>query len=150
MRARVIRGSRGSAALRLLGIFALLAGLLVMHGLTGGHDMSMAVMTGSGSPEANAAASVPTGPSPAAAMATTDSVVSLRAPGSDPGHDMGPVCLAILTGLLVLLLVLLRLRGAHPTSRPAACAVQRIGRGRAPPPQPYLRPSLSKLRVARI
>ncbi len=79
--------------LRLLGVLTVVAGVFAMHGLTSHHDTTMAM------PEP-----VMTHTEPAADPA------ALHVAPVDEAHDMAGACMAVLTGLLLLLALLLGLR----------------------------------------
>lgn len=122
----------GSGLVKAAVTLCLLAGVFVMHGLTGNHDVAMA----SGDPM------------PAAVGQHHVHEVAELAPG-EHRHSMGDICLAMLTVLGVAIIVALALRSlrvSHPVQ-----LLARVSTGVAPersPPCP--RPSLSKLCVLRI
>ena len=82
---------RGARLLRLLGVLTVVAGVFAMHGLTSHHDAAMAE------------------PQAPMVMAHAQPAGVHVAP-ADEMHDMGSACLAVLTGLVLLLALLLGLR----------------------------------------
>ena len=82
---------RGARLLRLLGVLTVVAGVFAMHGLTSHHDAAMAE------------------PHAPMVMAHAQPAEVHIAP-ADEMHDMGSACLAVLTGLVLLLALLLGLR----------------------------------------
>jgi hypothetical protein len=94
--------------LRLLGVLTVVAGVFAMHGLTSHHDPTMAApaLTTHTDPAATPARRVA---DPAQAMRAADSAASHVAP-ADEAHDMGGACMAVLTGLILLLALALGLR----------------------------------------
>ena len=154
--------------IRALVAAVLLAGVFSMHGLTGNHDVAMAMT------HQTPAATAAHDPGPTVAHATTPArdhsmgaLESQTAPhpvGSRPLqhqpaatiapsrdghlHAMGDVCLAMLAALLLALIVALARRSltaAHPVQR-AATTVPSTTTGPSPP---WRRPTLSKLCVLR-
>ncbi|GAA1716537.1 hypothetical protein GCM10009745_76310 [Kribbella yunnanensis] len=139
MNSQHIRVRRASA--RALVALVLLAGVFVMHGLTGNHDVTMAITH-------QMSVTVATDhPSPAAATSDHDvRVASADEHGHE--HSMTDMCLAMLAALLLALIVALARR-----SLTAAHPVQLIGATIpvAPDwPSPlWCRPTLSKLCILR-
>lgn len=122
----------GARLLRLLGVLTVVAGVFAMHGLTSHHDAAMAV------PQA-----------PMVMLAEHTRSVDLHVAPTDEMDDMGGACVAVLTGLVLLLALLLGLRSLLawrlvPASAPRARPV--------PDEQspPWAGPSLSSLGVLRI
>ncbi|TDO63891.1 hypothetical protein EV651_105114 [Kribbella sp. VKM Ac-2571] len=104
--------------LRLLGVLTVVAGVFAMHGLTSHHDAAMAA--------------------PGMVMTHTQQA---GAPGGvhvdplDEMHDMGGACMAVLTGLVLLLALALGLRSQlvwRAVSLPATSARFVLGE-RSPP-----------------
>lgn len=79
--------------LRLLGVLTVVAGVFAMHGLTSHHDPMTAM-----------AAPVMTHTAP------DTGAPSLHVAPADEGHGMSGACMAVLTGLVLLLALLLGLR----------------------------------------
>lgn len=129
-----------SRMLRLLGVLTVVAGVFAMHGLTSHHDTTMAMpapaMTHAGPPPSYAAPAVPH-----AAPA-----VPQVAPAGE-AHDMAGACMAVLTGLLLLLALLLGLRSllVWRVVRQLTAITHRV-LGERPPP----RVAFSSLGVLRI
>jgi hypothetical protein len=99
---------------RLLVLLGLLAGLVAMHGMASGHDMSM--------PAGHLQAQVAASSEAAVHVVTAEPAVSasqLRSEilgGGQSGRGgMGQCCLAVLTGAGLALLVLMRARSARRT-----------------------------------
>ena len=131
-------GVAGSGLVKAAVTLCLLAGVFLMHGLTGNHDAAMA-MGHSMTPvvEKHHAHAVP-----------QVQEVPAVAPG-EHRHSMGELCLAMLTVLALAIIVALALRSLR-VSRPVPL-LTRVSRGAGPersPPRPQ--PSLSKLCVLRI
>ncbi|TCC09880.1 DUF6153 family protein [Kribbella soli] len=100
--------------LRLLGVLTVVAGVFAMHGLTSHHDAAMAT--------------------PAMAMTHTEPA-GVHVDPMDEMHDMGGACLAVLTGLVLLLALALGLRSQlvwRAVSLPATSARFVLGE-RSPP-----------------
>ncbi|WP_130439563.1 DUF6153 family protein [Kribbella rubisoli] len=123
---------RGARLLRLLGVLTVVAGVFAMHGLTSDHDAAMAA------------------PQPAMVAGM---VMDHAQPGpphvapADELHEMGGACVAVLTGLVLLLALLLGLRSLlvwRAVSVPSA-AGRLVLSERSPPPV-----SASMLGVLRI
>ncbi|MFF0344014.1 DUF6153 family protein [Kribbella sp. NPDC004875] len=124
------RHEHGARLLRILGVLIVVAGVFVMHGLTSHHDAAMAV------------------PGAPMVMEHTDrAVLHVDPAGEMPG--MGGACLAVLTGLVLLLALSLGLRSLlvwRAVWVPAAGAQLPVSE-RSPP---WREPSLSSLGVLRI
>ena len=141
-------------ALRLLVVLPVLAGVLVMHGLTSDHDIAMATMAGAGahspmtsmsSPHAAEHANQGT-PGPDGMVA--EKAVFSTLDTAQGGHAMGPVCLGVLT-VTVLALLLARARGL-PRQGGLACALWPALRSPSPPPSRIRGgPSLTRLCISR-
>ena len=132
-----------AAAVRMLGVFALLLGVLSMHGLSMGHDPSS--MSAEMSMPAQPGMSVPMPATEAlsAVGAELAAVVqgSMPAPVQGPLAHVGAVCVAVLTGGLSLTLMLLALRRSGRVASydvPLLAAVVRRPARAAPPPRPSL------------
>jgi hypothetical protein len=124
------RHGYGARLLRLLGVLTVVAGVFAMHGLTSDHDAVMAV------PQAPMVMNhaQPDGPQ----VAPVDEM-----------HAMGGACLAVLTGLVLLLALLLGLRSLLVwRAVPMPSMAARLVSGERSPPR--LGPSLSSLGVLRI
>ncbi|MGW6200324.1 hypothetical protein ACWF0M_29555 [Kribbella sp. NPDC055110] len=130
--------------LRLLGVLTVVAGVFAMHGLTSHHDTTMAmpepVMTHTepATPHATSPmrAADPAAPHVPPAMRVADPAAPQVAP-ADAEHDMGGACMAVLTGLVLLLALALGLRSLlvwRAVSLPAASARFVLGE-RSPPPR---------------
>ncbi|MET9270519.1 DUF6153 family protein [Kribbella sp. NPDC003557] len=79
--------------LRLLGVLTVVAGVFAMHGLTSHHDPMTAMAA------------------PVMAHTAPDTgAPSLHVAPADEGHGMSGACMAVLTGLVLLLALLLGLR----------------------------------------
>jgi hypothetical protein len=157
-----VTGRWWSGPTRALAVLGVLAGVFAMHGLTGNHDAAMAdPHMGAASSAAGPAADHRMGPvdetgspSPARPMgglsdqAATSSAATHVAfiPAGDE-HVMAGACVAVLTGLVLLLTLLLGLRSLLAW-RPVQLtpAVRPMLTERSPP---WLVPSLSKLCVLR-
>ncbi|HEY0692369.1 MAG TPA: DUF6153 family protein [Kribbella sp.] len=158
-----VTGRSWSGLTRALAVLGVLAGVFAMHGLTGNHDAAMAdPHLGSASSAAGPAADHRMGPvdemgssSPVGPMgglgekAAVSSAATHVAfiPASDE-HVMAGACVAVLTGLVLLLTLLLGLRSllAWRPVQLTAPAVHPMLTERSPP---WLVPSLSKLCVLR-
>lgn len=134
-------GGAGSGLVKAVVTLCLLAGVFVMHGLTGNHDAAMAM----GHP-------MPAAMAPAGGqhhVHEVAAVVEVRVGPAEDRHSMGELCLAMLTVLalaIILALAVRSLRVSHPVHWLA-----RVGRGVAPGRSPpCVQPSLSKLCVLRI
>lgn len=157
-----VTGRSWSGPARALAVLIVLAGVFAMHGLTGNHDAAMA------SPDMGAASSA-AGPGPGHHMSPIDQlslpaaaavghlsdaapVVSAAAQVTlvlaNDEHVMAGACVAVLTGLVLLLALMLGLRSllAWRPVQLTAPAVRPVLAGRSPP---WLVPSLSKLCVSR-
>ncbi|TCC39233.1 DUF6153 family protein [Kribbella sindirgiensis] len=111
--------------LRLLGVLTVVAGVFAMHGLTSHHDAAMAA--------------------PGMVMTHTEPA-GVHVDPLDDMHDMGGACMAVLTGLVLLLALALGLRSQlvwRAVSLPATSA--RFVLGERSPPR-----SVSSLGVLRI
>ncbi|RZT19595.1 hypothetical protein EV649_2731 [Kribbella sp. VKM Ac-2569] len=111
--------------LRLLGVLTVVAGVFAMHGLTSHHDAAMAA--------------------PGMVMTHTEPV-GVHVDPLDDMHDMGGACMAVLTGLVLLLALALGLRSQlvwRAVSLPATSA--RFVLGERSPPR--LVSSLGVLRI---
>jgi hypothetical protein len=137
---------------RALGVLALVAGVFAMHGLTADHEVAMASMH---SP-ASAVMPAEHAPAPAHVMehrvvlpiALIDAFDRVEIAAAGEPHGMVGTCLAVLTGLLLLLALVLGLRNllAWRPVVPLMPAQRLMLSDRAPP---WLAPSLSKLCVLR-
>ncbi|MEV4259916.1 DUF6153 family protein [Kribbella sp. NPDC049584] len=108
---------RGARLLRLLGVLTVVAGVFAMHGLTSHHDAAMAAAQ------------------PAMVMEHTQPGLPHVAP-TEEMHDMDGACVAVLTGLVLLLALLLGLRSLlvwRAVSVPSAAGRLVLGE-RSPPP----------------
>ncbi|WP_328992713.1 DUF6153 family protein [Kribbella sp. NBC_01245] len=156
-----LRGGAGSGLVKGAVTLCLLAGVFVMHGLTGNHDAAMAMghpMTPAMAPAVGGihAHDVAAGRQHAHAGAAGvgrhhahEVPVVAKVVAGEHRHLMGELCLAMLTGLGLAIVVALALRSLR-VSRPVQL-LARVSRGVAPersPPRPP--PSLSKLCVLRI
>ncbi|NUR94392.1 MAG: hypothetical protein HOV67_03940 [Kribbellaceae bacterium] len=83
----------GARLLRVLGVLTVVAGVFAMHGLTSHHDAAMA-MPGTSGPS----------------MVVVEHPVEVHVMPADEMPDMGGACMAVLTGLVLLLSLLLGLR----------------------------------------
>jgi hypothetical protein len=148
--------TRGAALRRLsrvLAALALLAGLLAMHGPTAGHDAST-IRTWSADmtvahqvPVAVGAMITPTAVSGSPTAHSEDQQVVA---GRGAGHDAMDVCVAVLTCLLALLVLLFAsLRLAGKGSAAAQLRPLYHVASRRPPPE-HIRPSLTGLCIARV
>jgi hypothetical protein len=158
-----VTGRWWSGPTRVLAVLGVLAGVFAMHGLTGNHDAAMAgphmrAASSAAGPAAGhrmgpvdeTGSSSPAGPmgglGDEAAMPSAATKVAFI-PASDE-HVMAGACVAVLTGLVLLLTLLLGLRSLlawRPVQLPAP-AVRPMLTERSPP---WLVPSLSKLCVLR-
>ena len=159
-----VTGRWWSGPTRALAILGVLAGVFAMHGLTGNHDAAMAsphmrAASSAAGPAADhrmgpvdeTGSSSPAGPTgvlgdEAAATSRGARHVALIPAGDE--HVMAGACVAVLTGLVLLLTLLLGLRSLlawRPVQLPAP-AVRPMLTERSPP---WLVPSLSKLCVLR-
>ena len=153
--------------IRALVAAVLLAGVFTMHGLTGNHDVAMAMThqtpaaTASHVPRPTAAHA--TTPARAHSMSAVESQTATHSVNSRPPrqsaatiarssdghlHAMGDVCLAMLAALLLAVIVALARRSltaAHPVQR-AGTTVPSTATGPSPP---WRRPTLSKLCILR-
>lgn len=142
--------SRAALLLRLLGVLGVVAGVFAMHGLTSHHDAAMASMPaathataahemGSAEPESKHQVALP--------IALVDAFDRVAIAPAGEQHGMVDACMAVLTGLLLLLALVLGLRSLL-TWRPVllVAPAERVVQ-REPP---WLVPSLSKLCVLRI
>jgi hypothetical protein len=124
------RHGYGARLLRLLGVLTVVAGVFVMHGLTSDHD---------------------------AVMAVHQAPIVMDRAQSDGPHvapvdeldAMGGACLAVLTGLVLSLALLLGLRSLL-VWRPAMVFALTARLGLSDRSPPWLAPSLSSLGVLRI
>jgi hypothetical protein len=158
-----VTGRWWSGPTRVLAVLGVLAGVFAMHGLTGNHDAAMAdPHMGAASSATGPAADHRMGPvdatgpsSPAgpmggpgdeAAMSPAATKVAFIPAGDE--HLMAGACVAVLTGLVLLLTLLLGLRSllAWRPVQLSAPAVRPVLTERSPP---WLVPSLSKLCVLR-
>ncbi|MFD7156291.1 DUF6153 family protein [Kribbella sp. NPDC059898] len=118
---------RGARLLRILGVLTVVAGVFAMHGLTSHHDAAMAM--------------------PGPSMVAMEHPAEVQVLPGDEMPDMGGACLAVLTGLVLLLSLLLGLRSLlvwRAVGLPA-CRLTRVLGERSPP-----RVVLSSLGVLRI
>jgi hypothetical protein len=154
-----VGGMLRSGVTRAVAVLGVVAGVFAMHGLTGNHDAAMAAAHLNVAPRAMV---LPAGdqqmdhpvPAPTAMILaqSAEKPAGEKQPTIAPlaeHHSMGGACLAVLTGLVLLLTLALALRSLlawrpvelfGPTDRPVLT-------GRSPP---WLVPSLSKLCVLRI
>jgi hypothetical protein len=158
-----VTGRSWSGPTRALAVLGVLAGVFAMHGLTGNHDAAMAgPHMGAASSAAGPAADHRIGPademgssSPGrpmgdlgdkAAVSSAATHVAFIQAGDE--HLMAGACIAVLTGLVLLLTLLLGLRSllAWRPVQLTAPAVQPMLTERSPP---WLVPSLSKLCMLR-
>jgi hypothetical protein len=93
---------RGARLLRLLGVLTVVAGVFAMHGLTTDHNTAMAAPA----PSASASAAMRHAAPAAAHLAPAELQVS----PADEMDGMAGGCVAVLTGLVLLLALLLGLR----------------------------------------
>ena len=155
-------GTCWSGLIRVLAVLAVLAGVFAMHGLTGNHDTTMAgAHVNAASPVAAPSENHPVSPvshsdpSPAEVMnvASGKAVVMPTATqtafvAADGRHAMAGACVAVLTGLILLLALLLGIRSLLAWRRvqlPAAAARPAL----TGLPPPWLVVSPSKLCVSR-
>ena len=141
---------------RLLFVLPVLLGVLVMHGLTSNHDIGLLTAAGAtGHSHSTVAPAGEDGGHPAMAMGAlghspTEAPAAMAVGDADQHahHDMGPVCLGMLT-VSVLALALARALGrGRPSSRlllPTAALSPRA----APPGGAPSAPSLTRLCVSR-
>lgn len=156
---------------RVLAVFAVLCGLLLMHGLSGNHDLnatSASIWTGSGTASSSTAphsahghplisSGAHGGPGADSSRAHETSAhaghLGMPAPthGDESGHGAAEACLALLTASLAGLAAALALGGA----RAFAATIGASGASRNHPPSPpsfrrdHLRPSLDALCLSR-
>jgi predicted cobalt transporter CbtA len=142
------RGVVGSGLVRALVSVCLLAGVLAMHALTMDHDPAMIAMSGkaANAEPIQAGSDMPEHSSAVPASSRTDAAYTRRA-----GHEMAELCVAVMSGSLLLLglvLMLAWLRSARSTPWSLRLFPVRLSPllGRSPP---WLTPSLSKLCVMR-
>ncbi|TDO45713.1 hypothetical protein EV643_11237 [Kribbella sp. VKM Ac-2527] len=147
-----------SGVTRAVAVLGVIAGVFAMHALTGNHDAAMAAEHLNVAPRAMV---LPAGhqqmdhagPAQTRTLApTNEKPAGEEHPAFAPlggHHSMGGVCLAVLTGLVLLLALALALRSlsAWRSVRLFALAEPPVLTGRSPP---WLVPSLSKLCVLRI
>jgi len=135
-----VGGMLRSGITRAVAVLGVVAGVFVMHGLTGNHDAAMAAEHLNVAPRAMVVA---------ADDHLMEHANTTQTAPVDEHHSMGGACLAVLTGLVLLLALALALRSLlawrhtelfGPADRPVLT-------GRSPP---WLVPSLSKLCVLRI
>jgi hypothetical protein len=122
-------GRRHVYGARLLRVLTVVAGVFAMHGLTSDHDAAMAM--------------------PGMPMVVMDHPVEVHAVPAGDMQDMGGACVAVLTGLVLLLSLLLGLRSLlvwHPVAA-GRCRGARTAGQRSPP---RTGPLLSLLGVLRI
>ncbi|MFG1812530.1 hypothetical protein ACGFIF_02100 [Kribbella sp. NPDC049174] len=154
--------------IRALIAVCLLAGVFVMHGLTGNHDAAAAltatpqpaaagpasVHQAAEQPSAHSAHRVPDSPSAAGQFEPTPidaaarSEITVRPAEDGHGHAMGDVCLAMLTALALAIAGALASRILR-TTRPVVRLGPRLTPLAAGPSPPWLQPTLSKLCVLR-
>ncbi|MFF0264039.1 DUF6153 family protein [Kribbella sp. NPDC004536] len=117
----------GARLLRVLGVLTVVAGVFAMHGLTSHHDAAMAM--------------------PGTSMVVMEHPAGVHVMPADEMQDMGGACMAVLTGLVLLLSLLLGLRSLL-VWRAVGVPVYRLTRvlGERSPP----RVVLSSLGVLRI
>jgi hypothetical protein len=158
-----VTGRWWSGPTRALAILGVLAGVFAMHGLTGNHDAAMAsphmrAASSAADPAANhhmgpvdeTGSSSPAGPmgglGDEAATSPAATKVAFIQAGDE--HVMAGACVAVLTGLVLLLTLLLGLRSllAWRPVQLTAPPVRPVLTERSPP---WLVPSLSKLCVLR-
>ncbi|GAA2827512.1 DUF6153 family protein [Kribbella solani] len=121
----------GARLLRLLGVLLVVAGVFGMHGLTSHHDAAMAV---------------PGAPMVMPMEHTRPSVVQIVP--ADEMDGMGGACMAVLTGLALVLALLLGLRSLL-VWRVIGAPVRRLPRvlGERSPPSGRMLSSLGVLRI---
>ena len=90
----------GARLLRILGVLTVVAGVFAMHGLTSHHDAEMAM------PSTSTVGTSMAGTS----MAVPEHPAGVHVMPADEMQDMGGACMAVLTGLVLLLSLLLGLR----------------------------------------
>ena len=135
-----VGGMLRSGVTRAVAVLGVVAGVFAMHGLTGNHDAAMAADQMNVAPRAMVVPADSHRMEPANTTQTTP---------IDEHHSMGGACLAVLTGLALLLAFALAMRSllAWRSVKLIATAEHPILTGRSPP---WLTPSLSKLCVLRI
>jgi hypothetical protein len=165
------RATVSGALLRVLGVLGLVAGVFAMHGLTAHHEIAMAGMHAPAAAQAAAMPAAHMSESPPAGDAAEAEVVSVAAvpqamhqvampvalvdgfervvvTPSGGRHGMVGACVAVLTGLLLLLALALGLRSLLAWRLVVLLApVERLVLSERSPP--WLAPSLSKLCVLR-
>ncbi|HWD79450.1 MAG TPA: hypothetical protein VG497_11220 [Kribbella sp.] len=148
----------GARLLRILGVLTVVAGVFAMHGLTSDHDTAMAAAPSAPSPTAAHIAPAAAHIAPAAAhvapvtahLAPAKVQVAPGAVRVDPADEMAGMagaCVAVLTGLVLLLALLLGLRSLL-VWRAVEVPVYVLDRGLAERSPPG--PVLSSLGVLRI
>ncbi|MFI6677706.1 hypothetical protein [Kribbella sp. NPDC050470] len=156
---------RGALLLRVLGVLALAVGVFAMHSLTAHHDAAMAAPpthpalsghhgdmaepAGAGRQEQHESV-MPAGQHEVVLpLVLLDALGRVDIAPAGEQHEMVSVCVAVLTGLLLLLALALGLRSLLAW-RPVVVIppVGRLVAGERSPPWP--RPELSKLGVLRI
>lgn len=158
---------RGALLLRVLGVLALVAGVFAMHGLTAHHDAAMPTAPTHLAVSEHHGALLEPAPTGHTASGTTvaaadagqhrvvlplallDAFGRVDIAPAGAQHEMVSVCVAVLTGLLLLLALALGLR-SWQAWRPVVATppVERLVVGERSPP--WLSPELSKLGVLRI
>jgi hypothetical protein len=148
--------SRAALLLRLVGVLGVVAGVFAMHGLTSHHDAAMAELrlpaaahaaTAHASPEVMGSAELESKHQVALPIALIDAFDRVAIAPAAEQHGMVEACMAVLTGLLLLLALVLALRSllAWRPVLVVAPAEQVV-----PSEPPWLAPSLSRLCVLRI
>jgi hypothetical protein len=155
-----VTGMTWSRLTRVLSVLGVVAGVFVMHGLTGNHDAAMAAAHMNAAPRAVVVPAAGHGASQADhARATTAALATERLgdaghvitavvrPAGDE-HIMASACVAVLTALVLLLALALALRSLLAWRRVQLIApsARPVVTGRSPP---WVVPSLSKLCVLR-
>lgn len=139
---------RGALLLRLLGVLGVVAGVLAMHGLTAHHDAAMATPTQAGMQHSVVPQAMDHRHQVALPIALVDAFDRVVITPAGEEHGMAEACMAVLTGLLLLLALVRALRSLLAW-RPVllvAPATRVVLSERSPP---WLTPSLSKLCVLR-
>lgn len=149
-----VGGMLRSGVTRAVAVLGVIAGVFAMHALTGNHDAAMAAEHLNVAPRAMV---LPAGHQQMDHAGPAQTTMTLAPTGEEHPtfaplgghHSMGGVCLAVLTGLVLLLALALALRSLSTwrSVQLFALAEPPVLTGRSPP---WLVPSLSKLCVLRI
>ena len=139
---------RGALLLRLLGVLGVVAGVFAMHGLTAHHDAAMATPTHAGMQHSVVPEAMDHRHQVALPIALVDAFDRVVIAPAGEQHGMAEACMAVLTGLLLLLALVLALRNLLAW-RPVllVAPAERVVLSERSPP--WLTPSLSKLCVLR-